>query len=226
MGRPPLSAEDFYELDLLSDPQVSPDNQWVAFVRRTVDRHENGYQSAIWLAPAGTCAQVAARPFTAGTHRDTSPRWSPDGRFLAVGYVNPAVLIACRVLTRRREFSIRDFLSRRVAEAVALRERSLEDPRFGRLVFSESDGLPGFVVDRYDDVLVVQSLTAGAARMEPELIEVLCESLKPRSRVADRACSTVKIGPISVTTCLSSSSPWLISYIVLRNCTQGKCRKG
>ena len=83
MGKPPLSAEDFYELDVLSDPQVSPDSQWVVFVRCTVDRQENGYQSAIWLAPAGAGAQDAARPFTAGTHRDTSPRWSPDGRLLA-----------------------------------------------------------------------------------------------------------------------------------------------
>jgi dipeptidyl aminopeptidase/acylaminoacyl peptidase len=83
MGKPPLSAEDFYELDVLSDPRVSPDSQWVAFVRRTVDRQENGYQSAIWLAPAGAGAYASARPFTAGTHRDTSPRWSPDGRFLA-----------------------------------------------------------------------------------------------------------------------------------------------
>lgn len=80
MGKPPLSAEDFYQIKVLSDPQISPDGQWVAFVHSAVNRQENGYQNAIWLAPA---AGGAPKPFTAGTHRDTCPRWSPDGRYLA-----------------------------------------------------------------------------------------------------------------------------------------------
>ena len=50
MGKPPLSAEDFHSIDTLSDPQVSPDDRWIAFVRQTVDRAENKYKSAIWLA--------------------------------------------------------------------------------------------------------------------------------------------------------------------------------
>ena len=80
MGKPPLSAEDFYSIDTLSDPQVSPDDRWIAFVRQSVDRQGNCYRSAIWLAPADG---APPRPFTSGTHRDTSPRWSPDGRHLA-----------------------------------------------------------------------------------------------------------------------------------------------
>jgi hypothetical protein len=46
MPKPPLRAEDSYELEEVSDPQISPDGAWVAFVRRRVDRHtgprENG----------------------------------------------------------------------------------------------------------------------------------------------------------------------------------------
>jgi dipeptidyl aminopeptidase/acylaminoacyl peptidase len=80
MGKPPLCAEDFYEIDVLSDPQVSPDGRWVAFVCRSVDRQENVYRSGIWLAPTDGSP---SRAFTAGTHRDGSPRWSPDGRYLA-----------------------------------------------------------------------------------------------------------------------------------------------
>jgi dipeptidyl aminopeptidase/acylaminoacyl peptidase len=80
MGKPPLSAEDFYGIDTLSDPQVSPDDRWIAFVRQSVDRQGNCYRSAIWLAPTDG---ASPRPFTSGTHRDTSPRWSPDGRHLA-----------------------------------------------------------------------------------------------------------------------------------------------
>ena len=73
MDKSPLSAEDFYEIDVLSDPQISPDERWVAFVCRSVDRQGNDYQSAIWLAPTDG---DDPRPFTSSTHRDTSPRWS------------------------------------------------------------------------------------------------------------------------------------------------------
>jgi dipeptidyl aminopeptidase/acylaminoacyl peptidase len=80
MGKPPLRAEDFYELASVSDPQIHPGGQWIAFVRRSVDRQANAYHDAIWLArPDGS----EIRPFTAGTHRDSTPRWSPDGRYLA-----------------------------------------------------------------------------------------------------------------------------------------------
>jgi dipeptidyl aminopeptidase/acylaminoacyl peptidase len=80
MGRPPLSAEDFYRLESVNDPQISPDGAWVAFVRRRVDRQSNGYRDAVWLArPDGS----EVKPFTAGTQRDAYPRWSPDGRHLA-----------------------------------------------------------------------------------------------------------------------------------------------
>lgn len=80
MGKPPLSAEDFYRLEGVSDPQISPHGTWVAFVRRSVDRQSNAYRGAIWLArPDGT----EVKPFTVGTARDAYPRWSPDGRYLA-----------------------------------------------------------------------------------------------------------------------------------------------
>jgi dipeptidyl aminopeptidase/acylaminoacyl peptidase len=80
MGKPPLSAEDFHSIDTLSDPQVSPDDRWVAFVRQSVDRQENVYRRAIWLASVDG---ASPKPFTSGTHRDDSPRWSPDGRHVA-----------------------------------------------------------------------------------------------------------------------------------------------
>ena len=80
MERPPLSAEDFYELEGVSDPQISPDGAWIAFVRRGVDRQSNTYRDAIWLARRDGSG---VKPFTAGTRRDGHPRWSPDGRYLA-----------------------------------------------------------------------------------------------------------------------------------------------
>ncbi|MBN1582918.1 MAG: S9 family peptidase [Anaerolineae bacterium] len=76
----PLSAQDFYEIDLAGDPQISPDGKWVAFVRLSVDKKENTYNSAIWLAPTDG---GKARQFTAGEKKDNSPCWSPDGEQLA-----------------------------------------------------------------------------------------------------------------------------------------------
>ncbi len=80
MDKPPLTADDLYRLKFLSDPQLSPDGRWIAFVRRQAIRVDNVYQSAIWLLPADG---DSSRQFTAGTHRDANPRWSPDGRYLA-----------------------------------------------------------------------------------------------------------------------------------------------
>ncbi len=93
-----------------------------------------------------------------------------DGRFLAHAYVNPASLIAARVTGRRRNRQFDDeALRARLSKALALRERRYGGPWY-RWVYSEADGLPGLIVDRYDDVAVVQVSTAG---MEQRLEAVL-----------------------------------------------------
>jgi dipeptidyl aminopeptidase/acylaminoacyl peptidase len=75
-----ITPEDFYDIVTVEDPQVSPDGRWIAFVRLAVDRVENTYRHAIWLAPAGG---GPPKPFTAGAKQDYAPRWSPDGKHLA-----------------------------------------------------------------------------------------------------------------------------------------------
>ncbi len=89
----------------------------------------------------------------------------PRGRGFGTATVNPHALIAARLLGADADPDDA-FLRTRLRDAIAYRERVLDDVRFGRLVYGESDGLPGFVVDRYGDVAVVQTLTAGAARLE------------------------------------------------------------
>lgn len=76
-----IVAEDLYRLRFVGDPRVSPDGRWVAFVVTTLDEAQNEYRSRIWLVPGDGGA--AARPLTGGVGKDTSPRWSPDGRRLA-----------------------------------------------------------------------------------------------------------------------------------------------
>ena len=80
MIEPHLTAQDLYKIATVSDPRFSPDGQWLAYVRTEADRENNGYRSAIWLAPI---AGGRSRQFTSGDKRDSAPRWSPDGRWLA-----------------------------------------------------------------------------------------------------------------------------------------------
>jgi dipeptidyl aminopeptidase/acylaminoacyl peptidase len=76
-----MRPEDVYALTWVSDPRVSPDGRTVAYVVSSVDREENTYRSAIWLAAAD--GATAPRRFTAGEKQDAAPRWSPDGSRLA-----------------------------------------------------------------------------------------------------------------------------------------------
>jgi dipeptidyl aminopeptidase/acylaminoacyl peptidase len=76
-----MRPEDVYALTSVGDPRLSVDGERVAFVVNWIDRDENGYRSAIW----GTSLDGPNEPtrLTSGTRSDSSPRWSPDGRWLA-----------------------------------------------------------------------------------------------------------------------------------------------
>ena len=76
-----MRPEDVYELTSVSEPRISPDGRRVAYVVNRIDREENGYRAAIWVAPLDGSEEP--RQFTSGERRDGSPRWSPDGRWLA-----------------------------------------------------------------------------------------------------------------------------------------------
>jgi 23S rRNA (cytosine1962-C5)-methyltransferase len=102
------------------------------------------------------------------------------GEYLATGYVNPHTLIAARVLSRRRAAIDREFLHERLSTAIDFRRRLYPDLGACRIVFGEADLLPGLIVDKYADVLVLQTLTAGMARLEELVIDVLVELLNPR----------------------------------------------
>ena len=89
---------------------------------------------------------------------------------------------------RRRQIDV-DWLRTRLREAIALRERVC-DTRFHRLVHAEADRLPGLVIDRYDDVAVVQANTAGMDRLTPLIVEALTELLPLRAVVARNDSAT------------------------------------
>ena len=79
-ARRPLTADDFYRVQELSDPQVSPDGRWVAYVVTTSDRNADEARSAIWMVSWDGTERLALTAAADGTGK---PRWSPDGRYLA-----------------------------------------------------------------------------------------------------------------------------------------------
>lgn len=107
-----------------------------------------------------------------------------DGWRFGTFAFNPHSLIAARLLDRDPEAVIdAAFLRRRLDQAASLRVRVTEGP-YHRLVHAEADFLPGLIVDRYGDVLVVQANTAAMDRLMPDLVAVLSEMLAPRAIVA------------------------------------------
>lgn len=100
-------------------------------------------------------------------------------RWIGHGYVNPHSLICARLVSRDPTQPLTPALwLRRIHEALALRERLYARP-FYRLIFGESDGLPGLIVDRYGDLLVVQITTAGMERVRGEILMALEQVLRP-----------------------------------------------
>jgi len=105
------------------------------------------------------------------------------GERLGIATFNPHSLISVRLLSRDPAQTIdRAFLAARLSAALALRQILFPRP-FYRLVHSEADGLPGLVVDRFGDVLAVQTNTAGMERLLPDLLAVFDDLLSPRAVV-------------------------------------------
>ena len=108
---------------------------------------------------------------------------APDhdrGQALGVGYYNPASLIAWRLLSREGEEIDAAFFARRLDAARLLREKLFPGESSYRLCFGESDGLPGLVIDRYEDVFVIQAMAAGIDRRLRLIGEALGRLFKPR----------------------------------------------
>lgn len=111
---------------------------------------------------------------------DTARVVDGKGRFAARGFFNPHSRIALRVLTRDETERIdRDFFRRRL-EAAWLFRRSLGFENACRVVFGESDGLPGLTVDKFGDYLSFQIVSLGMERWKETLVSLLADLLHPR----------------------------------------------
>ena len=102
-----------------------------------------------------------------------------DGRFLGRGFFNPQSQITIRMLTRWEEPITRAFFERRIRQAWAYRQQ-IADVNSCRVIFAESDFLPGLIVDKFNDILVLQTLSMGMDRMKDTIVSLLQEIIAPR----------------------------------------------
>lgn len=102
------------------------------------------------------------------------------GRFVAVGYYNPHTLIAARILSIEPDPIGPNFFRRRIEAALNFPPRQVTRKEACRLIYGESDFLPGLVVDRYGDFLAVQVLTLGMENLKDDWLPVLLEKIAPK----------------------------------------------
>lgn len=124
---------------------------------------------------------VAVTPLTALAPGQPVEIQDARGRALGTGYANPNSLICARLVSRdaRHPFD-GSYIVHRLKVALSLRERLYAEP-FYRLVYGEGDGLPGLVVDRFDDVYAVQITTAGMEARLDDVLAALDKVLRPRA---------------------------------------------
>lgn len=114
------------------------------------------------------------------------------GRPLGSAIYNPQSQIIARRFSFRAQDLDLDFFKRRIQRAVAYRESLGIDLKLCRLVWSESDGLPGLIVDRYGEHLVIQTLTLALDQRQALIVQALVELLGPASIIERNEASVRK----------------------------------
>jgi 23S rRNA (cytosine1962-C5)-methyltransferase len=104
-----------------------------------------------------------------------------SGEFLGIVYANPKSLIAARIISRRKAELDVDFFQQKLSKALESRQPFCEDREAYRIVFGESDFIPGLVVDKYGPHIVVQSSAAGIDNMLDTIVEAIDKLLSPES---------------------------------------------
>ncbi|MBH0189110.1 MAG: hypothetical protein HP493_09800 [Nitrospira sp.] len=102
---------------------------------------------------------------------------NPNGRFYGRGFFNPNSKIRVRLVTFEDEPVDEAFWKKRVQQAIRLRERVVTQTNAYRLIYGEGDRLPGLIVDRYDRLLVMQTLSYGMDCRKDLLADVLMKEL-------------------------------------------------
>lgn len=143
-------------------------------------RHKRALSGHPWVYSNEIRMDAAAKALPPGT---VVALESSDARPLGAAFFNPHSLIAARLLSPDPAAAVdTGFVAARLRAALELREALFARPYY-RLVHAEADGLPGLVVERFNDVLVCQMNTAGMDRLTEEILEALDDVLGPRAAV-------------------------------------------
>ena len=160
----------------MNPPAVNPATDYpVLRLKKREDRRVRAGHRWIYSNEVDT----RATPLTAFTPGEVAVVEDARGKPLGMATVNPATLICARIYSRRVPQPLdQPFIEKRLRHALALREMAFDAP-FYRLCYGESDGLPGLVVDRFDNVLVVQMATAGMELARPIIVDALEAVFEP-----------------------------------------------
>ncbi len=112
-------------------------------------------------------------------------------RFLGIGFYNSKSKINVRVLAPERVEVDREFFERRIREALAIRQKHMPSATSFRVVNAESDFLSGLIVDKYEDVLVIQTSSLGMDQRKPMIVAALQNIFSPRA-IAERSESSFR----------------------------------
>jgi 23S rRNA (cytosine1962-C5)-methyltransferase len=148
------------------------ENGQVVIRKRGADRYRAGH---LWVYKSDIVSNKDAPPGGILSVRDER------GTVLGKAFYSSQSQIALRFIARGDTKIDEPFFQKRFDQADRLRERLSIDPLLSRRIYSEGDLLPGLIVDRYGDRLVVQSLTQGADALQPLVIKMLTERYQPRS---------------------------------------------
>ncbi|MFO7667814.1 MAG: class I SAM-dependent rRNA methyltransferase, partial [Desulfobacterales bacterium] len=103
------------------------------------------------------------------------------GKFYGKAFYSDKSQIALRVVTTSDETVDRKFWENRIRAAIELRDKTVSDTEVFRLVNGEGDGIPSVIVDRYKDVLSIQTLCQGSEKIKGIIVEILSELIAPIS---------------------------------------------
>lgn len=144
-------------------------NQKAVISKRAAERIKAGhlwvYRSDITGFPAGGGSVVTVS--------------DSGGKFYGKAFYSDKSQIALRILTASDEKVDREFWKNRLKTAIALREKTVSETEVYRLVNGEGDGIPSVIIDRYKDVLSVQTLSQGSEKIKDLIAEILSELLCP-----------------------------------------------
>lgn len=144
-------------------------------------RHKRVQAGHPWIYSNEIVMNEEARRIPAGS---VVTIFTADGAAIGTAMFNPAPLISARMLSRQPDALVdKSFIETRIVSALKMRQQFFAKPYY-RLIHAEADGLPGLIIDRYDDTLVLQANTAGMDRLQTQIVEALEAVLQPKRIIA------------------------------------------